>query len=1719
MVLKLNNSLRVSGAIPLIACLAYAGWFNRAEAQITPDNTLGNESSVVTPNVDLKGALADLIEGGAIRDINLFHSFLEFNVSDGGRVYFANPVGIESIFTRVTGNNVSNILGTLGVDGAANLFLLNPNGIVFGNNAQLDVEGSFFGTTANSLVFGDASEFSATNPNQPPLLKVSTPLGLQYGANSTSAIANSGNLAVGQDLTIAGVNLDLQGQLYAGGDLKLQAEDILKIRDNLYNPFIAAAGGGLEVEGNQVVDIFALNHPDSGLFAGGNLVLRSANSISGDAHYWSGGSFRIEKLDGSLGSLFSPNDPIVRSLGDVELLEYTGSSLHILAGGSVSIPGTVEITQADETGNTINPTDTPSLAQVTLSNGSALVIDGTAQPTLDIRAGMNQQAIGNPLNLTGGNFESVEESINTIPESADINVGQISLKSPEGLVLLTNQYQPNQSLLGGAIEVETIGVDDTFGEFTGNSGSVIIDSRAQITITNRIDASSDSGLGRGGEIKLLADGDISLINGAFVDASGNGGGGIEILGDRVSLSDGSRIFSITTGSESGREVLVNAKQLMITDGAVVGAGTLGEGSGGNLTVNATESVQVIGRSADSQLSSRLLARTNGRGDAGNLTISTPRLLIADGAVVEASTFGEGSGGSVTVNATESVQVIGRSADGEFPSRLLANTEDKGSGGNLNISTPRLLIADGAQVSANTFGEGAGGSVSVNASELVEVIDRSADGKFPSQLLASTEGQGNGGNIIIRTPTLLIADGASINAGTLDSGDGGSITVKASESVQVIGTSSDGEVSSALGTQAQGRVDAGNITISTPTLLIADGASINAGTLDSGDGGSITVKASESVQVIGTSVDGELTSNLRTNTQGSGNAGNLTISTPTLLLADGAQVSAGSLGSGDGGSLSVNASESVHVIGSSTNSKFRSNLSIQVEGKGNGGNLTISTPTLLIADGARVSASTLGSGAGGILTINTTESVHVVGTSADSKFNSRLTADTQGVGDAGNLTISTPVLRITDGALVSTGTSDSGAGGILTINATELVHVMGISADGESPSLLAAQANPGSTGKAGNLSISTLALRITDGAQVNAGTFTEGAGGNLTVNATESVQVIGSSADVRIPSVLSVRTQGKGNAGNLTISTPVLRITDGAQVNAGTFTEGAGGILSINVTESVQLSGTTVDGKFASALSARTQGKGNAGNLTISTPAFLITDGAEVSTSSLAEGAGGILTVDATESVQVIGTSANGEIASILNTQAQGEGNAGNLTIKTPRLLIADGAQVLAGTFGEGVGGILTVDATELVEVIGRSADGGLASVLSARTEGKGNAGNLNISTPALLIAEGAQVGTGTFGEGDGGSVIVDASESVQLIGESSDSQFPSALATQSQGRGDAGDLTINTQQLLVAEGGFISAASTREGKGGNLFINASEKVQVTGATADGEFSSTIRTISIEEGAAGNLTLNTKELLITDGAEISARSEGIDPAGNMTLNIEGLLSATDGDITTNASQSAGGAINITAQNIQLFGDSDIRTNVLNGNNNGGDINITADSVIAFDDSDILAFARDGAGGDVTFNTVAFFGENYRPAPKGTNPVTLDDNNRVDINASGGTDGVITLPDVSFIQNSIADLQEALVSPDSLIAGSCIIPTNQQQGSLYITGAGALPTRPGDMAVAPYPTGIVKPIGNSGDSPNSVSRTNRRWQKGDPIIEPTGVYQLPNGKLVMGRECSR
>lgn len=197
-------------------CLGLLGSTSTASGQIVPDGTLPN-NTVVTPNGNIS-----VIEQGTRVGGNLFHSFSEFSVPTGGEAFFNNAPDIQNIISRVTGRNSSNIDGILRANGTANLLLINPNGIIFGPNAGLNIGGSFISSTADSIQFADGTQFLAESGNQTaPLLTISVPVGLQFNSDNPGVITvNGSNLAVPTSQTLALVGGDVNiagGRISAGG--------------------------------------------------------------------------------------------------------------------------------------------------------------------------------------------------------------------------------------------------------------------------------------------------------------------------------------------------------------------------------------------------------------------------------------------------------------------------------------------------------------------------------------------------------------------------------------------------------------------------------------------------------------------------------------------------------------------------------------------------------------------------------------------------------------------------------------------------------------------------------------------------------------------------------------------------------------------------------------------------------------------------------------------------------------------------------------------------------------------------------------------------------------------------------------------------------------------------------------------------------------------------------------------------------------------------------------------------------------------------------------------------------------------------------------------------------------------------------------------------------------------------------------------------------------
>ncbi len=893
-------------------------------AQIVPDNSLGAESSIVNPNAPLGNSETDRIDGGAVRGNNIFHSFQEFNVNHGQQVHFANPTGIENIIGRVTGTNISQILGTLGVLGQGNLFLLNPNGFIFGSNAQLDIQGSFVASSSESLSLGNGVEFSATNPQPVPLLTVNVTPGLGDWINPTGAIANQGNLDVGNDLTFIGNSLNLEGQLQAGRNLTLKAVDQVKIRDRLNNPFIAAAGNQLLVQGNQIVDIFALNHPGSFLSSGGDLILRSQNPVITDASFSSGGNFSIENLNQNLGNATSPNDPIIRAGGDVSFSTYTGSSLHIFAGGSVTID-TIEITGADP--------DNGIQEIVTLSDGvTTVAIDGSTKPTLDIRAGTTNIQ---PTAIQGDNqgFSSLPDT-NGTGKSADININQII--NPGGLVFLSNQDRPNTSLLGNI----QVGVIDLSSETDG--GSVVLESRGGINVDQLIEVSGMGG--NGGDVLLLANDDIFMPVAAQVLSFGFAGTGGNITLKSKSAIRSSYLESITFGEGIGGDIKLTAPQIFLGDTSLteppefsvgsIAAVLLGKGQGGNIKMEADyleingNAIAVVtaedslGNSGDLFMKADEISLKNNSfifavavsfngGDTGDLKIETNDLTLTDGSQINSQVRGIGNSGQVNINAKNSINLVGNL--GILPSAIITDVFEgaEGNGGAISIKTNSLTLSEGGQVRASVNGTGNAGTIAIEAKDIT--IDGGVLPDPESFLISSAivsevrpTATGDGNTIDITTEQLTVTNGGFISASTEGIGNAGSINIKATKSASFAGLFANENLeepqpSGAFVGVLEGAIgQGGTLKISTPYLSVTNGAQLEALTEDIGNAGNIQISATDVVFFAGTDT-GLFSSTTETST---GDAGNIFVDSQLIEIRDGAAISVDSQGTGIGGTISL-----------------------------------------------------------------------------------------------------------------------------------------------------------------------------------------------------------------------------------------------------------------------------------------------------------------------------------------------------------------------------------------------------------------------------------------------------------------------------------------------------------------------------------------------------------------------------------------------------------------------------------------------------------------------------------------------------------------------------------------------------------------------------------------------------------------------------------------------
>src|SRR4028119_826993 len=522
----------ISGAIYLLLLSSYLCLFPLgAIAQIIPDNTLGPESSR-TVNDTINNLPSDRIEGGATRGSSLFHSLREFNIGEGRGAYFENPRGITNIFTRVTGGNQSNILGTLGVLGNANLFLINQKGIVFGPQARLDVRGSFLAATADSIVFNDGVEFSSANPIGSPLLTVNIPVGLRFRENP-GAIINASSVTQ----VIEGTTIPVGLAVPPGQTLALVGGDVI-----FNNGFASAFSGNIQL----------------GSVASSGLV-----------------SFNITPI--GLGLDYTK----MANFGNIELSGLSAVTVSGPGGGTIALRG-----------RNVTLRDRSSLASDTSGSidGRGIKIEAARFSLLD-RAFVGSTTIGSGaggaiesrsaenIELKGIGFENFRREIldrGAAQEPADLTVRQSGIftgtlgAGRAGEIALDTKRLTMRD--GSVILNPTVG--------SGDGGGVTIRAKESVEINASGLFTTTFYSGNAGSIAIET-GQLSVTDGAFVSAStfgaGNSGNLIVRASDSVIVATDRSDSPLTTGlatnsvGGTGRagNIEINTRSLRVEAGASI----------------------------------------------------------------------------------------------------------------------------------------------------------------------------------------------------------------------------------------------------------------------------------------------------------------------------------------------------------------------------------------------------------------------------------------------------------------------------------------------------------------------------------------------------------------------------------------------------------------------------------------------------------------------------------------------------------------------------------------------------------------------------------------------------------------------------------------------------------------------------------------------------------------------------------------------------------------------------------------------------------------------------------------------------------------------------------------------------------------------------------------------------------------------------------------------
>ena len=813
----------LGGAIALTALLPAF----KAIAQISPDGSTATMIEATENRLT--------IEGGDRAGGNLFHSFREFSIPTGGEAYFNNAIDVANIFSRVTGGQISNIDGLIRANGTANLFLLNPAGIVFGPNARLDLGGSFFGTTARSIQFADGVEFAADTPAPAPLLTMSVPVGLQFGANP-GAIQVRGN----------------------GYTLPTIPDNLTPEESRLFQISLAQE---------------FLNNPNSLRVKPGRTLGLIGSTVDLDRAIITASDGRV-----ALGTVES-NQLIGLTEDDlgitVDFLKTRANPESLQALPSLNLVETYILTSGESGGEIL-----------VWGNWIDVLNSSIISDTIGSNSGRRIVVVSDRLNLDRSKITTeLFSRSNAIQKSGDILIEAGSLNLQDSYLSSVIYGQGNAGNINVFVRN---GALFSSSDFLNNSYS-----------STGISSSLGIGaIGKSGNITVVS-GDLRLIGGAQISSStfGEGdAGSITIKTDNlleiIGISNG--IFSGVSpeGKGQGGTISVEAGSLNIRDSSSISSNTFGQGNSGTIEVRVKNSLEIL----DGSLLS--FASPGSIGQAGNILIESKNLSMRGNSAIYSNTFSQGDAGDITINVQGNLELFDEGGIFSDVIETV-ETGSTGNAGSILIQAESLVLRNNSGISSSTFGQGNAGAIVVYAQENIELLLQDVAGYKSGIFSISALGaKGNAGNIILSGREVLLSQARVTSDSEVEGLSAGNVDIYSDKivltnnSLVSANTRNDrGNLDlrsdtlilrdgSVISTNAQETSIGGNITIETQTLTALENSDITANA-ENANGGRINIR---SLGIFGTAFrntstpDSDITAS---SALGAEFSGTVQINTPTI----------------------------------------------------------------------------------------------------------------------------------------------------------------------------------------------------------------------------------------------------------------------------------------------------------------------------------------------------------------------------------------------------------------------------------------------------------------------------------------------------------------------------------------------------------------------------------------------------------------------------------------------------------------------------------------------------------------------------------------------------------------------------------------------------------------------------------------------------------------------